>query len=680
MTVSGRSGTDRNLNDVLLAAIVESSDDAIASKTLDGVVTSWNPAAERLFGYTAGEMIGRPVAVLAAPGREAEMPMILERVRRGERVEHFDTVRKRKDGTLVEISLTVSPVRDARGRVIGASKIARDITERRVAERQRELLLAELDRRARENAELYQAVRCELEERRRAEAAGRAKSDFLAAMSHEIRTPMTGVLGMADLLAAADLPERERGHVEAIRASGRHLLAIVDDILDLARIEAGKLALERVDFTLAEVVEEVRSLMAPRAAERGLELRIDLEPGLASLVVAGDPTRLRQVLLNLVGNGLKFTHEGGVTVTVDQERRDGAGVRLRFEVRDTGIGIPAGRRAELFRAFAQAEGSTARLYGGTGLGLAISRRLVEAMGGTIGAESAPGEGSLFWFEVPLGVGDRAVAAERAAVDPASVPPLRILVVEDVEVNRAMLGGILGRHGHAVTFAGNGAEAVGLASRERFDAVLMDVRMPVMDGVEATRRIRRLPPPAGRVPIIGLTANVMAGERERYLAAGMDDCLGKPVDWGRLFAALARLDGGLAGPVAATAELEARGEPPGTATDHSEGSLLDRAALDEVMAGLPAAEGADLLRRVVDDVARSCALLGTLPAGSEEFLEEAHKLRGVARLFGLTEVGEMAAQAEAAARSGGDVAGSVERLARTVAATCAALREAQLFPA
>src|SRR4051794_91754 len=279
MTVSGRSGTDRNLNDVLLAAIVESSDDAIASKTLDGVVTSWNPAAERLFGYTAGEMIGRPVAVLAAPGREAEMPMILERVRRGERVEHFDTVRKRKDGTLVEISLTVSPVRDARGRVIGASKIARDITERRAAERQQERLLAELDRRARENAELYQAVRRELEERRRAEATGRAKADFLAAMSHEIRTPMTGVLGMAALLAAADLPERERDSVEAIRASGRHLLAVVDDILDLARIEAGKLVLERVGFTLAGLAEEVRSLTTPQAVARGLELRIDLEPG-----------------------------------------------------------------------------------------------------------------------------------------------------------------------------------------------------------------------------------------------------------------------------------------------------------------------------------------------------------------------------------------------------------------
>jgi CheY-like chemotaxis protein len=280
--------------------------------------------------------------------------------------------------------------------------------------------------------------------------------------------------------------------------------------------------------------------MAPQAAGRGLELRFDVLGSLGSMAVKGDPTRLKQVLLNLVGNALKFTHRGGVTVTVGREERDGAGVRLRFAVRDTGIGIPEEMQAALFDAFVQAEGSTTRRYGGTGLGLAISKRLVEAMGGAIGVESAPGKGSLFWFEVPLEVGDAAVAAARVDLDPASVPPLRLLVAEDAEANRELLREMLGRHGHAVAFAANGAEAVGLAARERFDAVLMDVRMPVMDGVEATRRIRALPPPAGRVPIVRLTANVVASERERYLAAGMDACLAKPVDWGRLFAVLARL--------------------------------------------------------------------------------------------------------------------------------------------
>jgi signal transduction histidine kinase len=233
-----------------------------------------------------------------------------------------------------------------------------------------------------------------------AEAAARAKSDFLAAMSHEIRTPMTGVLGMVDLLAAEPLAGKQKGYVEAIRTSGRHLLHVINDILDFSRIEAGRLPLERVDFAVPQLLERVRQLTASQAVERGLELRFGLD-GPAPPAVRGDPMRLKQVLLNLVGNALKFTREGGVAVTARQERADERGVRLRFEVRDTGIGMTPGQAAGLFQAFAQADRSTARRYGGTGLGLAISRRLVEAMGGEIGVDSAPGVGSLFWFEVAV---------------------------------------------------------------------------------------------------------------------------------------------------------------------------------------------------------------------------------------------------------------------------------------
>ena len=372
-------------------------------------------------------------------------------------------------------------------------------------------------------------------------------------MSHELRTPMTAMLGMADLLAAELLPGKQRDYVAAIRTSGRHLITIVNDILDFSRIEAGRLELERIDFSIPEVLERLRSLMEPQAQERGLDLTFELAEHSPPIAV-GDPTRLQQVLINLAGNGLKFTHKGGVTVAVSHHPAGDGQVRFRFEVRDTGIGIPEEKRAELFEAFSQADRSMARRYGGSGLGLAICKRLVEAMGGTIGVDSVPGIGSRFWFEIPLEVGDAAAVRERVAFDVASVLPMRILLAEDVELNRELLGDMLGRHGHEVVFATNGEEALGLAARERFDLVLMDVQMPVMDGVEATRRIRKLPPPAGTVPIVALTANVMAKERERYLAAGMVACLMKPIEWGELFAALARHGG--EGSVAARAKVAA----------------------------------------------------------------------------------------------------------------------------
>jgi CheY-like chemotaxis protein/HPt (histidine-containing phosphotransfer) domain-containing protein len=425
----------------------------------------------------------------------------------------------------------------------------------------------------------------------------------------------------------------------------------------------------------------VRSLRAAsRRENRGLELRFELDEHSPPIGV-GDPTRLRQVLLNLVGNALKFTHKGGVTVAVSSRPEGEGRVRLRFEVRDTGIGMTPGQAAGLFRAFAQADRSTARRYGGSGLGLAISKRLVEAMGGEIGVESAPGVGSLFWFEVALGVGDAAVASGRAGFDPASVRPLRLLLAEDIELNRDLLGDMLGRHGHEVVFAEDGAEAVELASRGGFDVVLMDVQMPVMDGVEATRRIRALPPPAGRVPIVALTANVMASERERYLGAGMDGHVMKPVEWGELFAALARHGGGAA--AAGVVPAGPRGPSPGPGTPETPPSAdqatLDRGLLDRLGATLPAEAFAGLVRRGIENAERACARLPTLPAGSEEQVREAHSLKGTAGTFGLRRVSVVAGEIEAAALEGREVSELVGRLAAAVAATRAELREAGLLP-
>jgi signal transduction histidine kinase/CheY-like chemotaxis protein/HPt (histidine-containing phosphotransfer) domain-containing protein len=535
------------------------------------------------------------------------------------------------------------------------------------------------DRAARQELEHYASSLAQA--RDEAAAASRAKSDFLAVMSHEIRTPMTTVLGMADLLAATELPEKARRHVRAIHSSGRHLLATINNVLDFSRIEAGGLVLEQIDFSLAEALEQVRSLMAPQAAERGLELCFEHDgPRMAEdgdgrqpcppllPVVRGDPTRLAQVLLNLVGNGLKFTPRGRVVVRV-AHRPDGQGrTRVRFEVRDSGIGIPQHQQARLFEAFTQAEDSTTRRYGGTGLGLAISKRLVEAMGGVIGLESMPGAGSTFWFEVPLAHGSELAAAERVTLARAALPPLRVLVVEDVATNRELLGEMLGQEGHAVAFAENGAEAVARVGRERFHVVLMDMQMPVMDGIEATRRIRQLPPPACAVPVVALTANVVAEEQQRYRAAGIDYCLTKPVVWQELFATLAEAADR---PTAAGAPT-----PAGGAREQAPSGTAQAEPLPPTgPAAGPAAKAgsAELIWRVIDDAERIHARLLALPPGSVELQHETHTLKGMAGLFGLQRICAVAGELQTAARDGLET----RRLLDQLGAAIAAAREERL---
>ncbi|WP_159715621.1 GAF domain-containing hybrid sensor histidine kinase/response regulator, partial [Geminicoccus flavidas] len=383
------------------------------------------------------------------------------------------------------------------------------------------------------------------EARREAEAAASSRSMFLATMSHEIRTPLTGVLGMVDLLAEEALTDRQAHYLRSIRTSGRHLLSVVNEILDYSRIEADGLVLEEVDFTLEELVEQLRSILGPQAADRGLRLDFDLPDGPLP-VLRGDPTRLRQVLVNLIGNGLKFTSEGGVRLGVRLGPADEAGWRVTFMVADTGIGIPKERQADLFKPFSQAELSTSRHYGGTGLGLAICGRLIAAMRGQITLDSVPDKGSTFHVYVPLGAGAMRPAASAAREAVPGGRALDVLVAEDVAVNRDLLQTVLARHGHRVEFAENGAEAVGKLKERAFDVVLMDVQMPVMDGIEATRRIRASQAPASRVPILGLTANVMAEERQHCLAAGMDQVLSKPFVWPELLAALGGIGGSTQG--------------------------------------------------------------------------------------------------------------------------------------
>jgi two-component system, sensor histidine kinase and response regulator len=514
---SFRDVTERHLAEITsrrLAAIVDSSDDAIIGKDLKSIITSWNVGAERIFGYTAAEMIRASIMRLIPPDRQEEELEILTHIRRGERFDHFETIRLAKDGRQINVSVTVSPIRDSSGHVVGASKVVRDITERKRAEE-----------------ELHRAKEVAEAAKEAAEAATRAKSEFLANMSHEIRTPMNGVIGMTGLLLDGDLNLQQREFAETIRASADTLLTIINDVLDFSKIEAGKLLFETLDFDLVETVESTLDLLAKRTHATGIELASAIAPDVPSRL-RGDPGRLRQILTNLIGNALKFTNTGEVVVRVSKGSETETHAEIRFEVRDSGIGISVEAQGRLFQAFSQADGSTTRKYGGTGLGLAISKQLVALMEGEIGVESEPGKGATFWFTAQL---EKQIG--EAETRHASAPH-RVLVVDDNHTNRQILRNQVAAWKLQVGGAASGEEALNLlraavAEGQPYDIALLDVQMPEMDGFTLAAKIKADPVLVG-TRLIMLTSMGHVLSSTELNQRRVEAYLVKPVKQSRLF--------------------------------------------------------------------------------------------------------------------------------------------------
>ena len=436
----------------------------------------------------------------------------------------------------MDISATISPIHDEKGAVVGASMIARDITARKKAE-------AELDRHRNHLEEQVQSRTVELAQAKEAaEAANIAKSAFLANMSHEIRTPMNGILGMVHFLRREATSARQLERLDVIDRSAEHLLDIINNILDLSKIEAGKLMLEEVPLHLQSILDNVRSMLSERIKKQGLMLKVEADDIAEHLI--GDPTRIRQCLLNFATNAIKFTEQGSVTLSLKTLGSTANDVLVRFAVTDTGVGVAPDARDRLFGAFEQADNSTTRKYGGTGLGLAINKRLAALMGGGVGFESVPGSGSVFWFTARLRKGDASSTAPRHS--PAVAEQLvrerhagaTILVANDEPINREVASQTLLTAGLKVDTAQDGAQAIAMAGARNYDAIFMDVQMPHVDGLESTREIRRIPG-YERVPIIAVTANAFAEDKARCEQAGMTDFLAKPFIPGDLFVILLR---------------------------------------------------------------------------------------------------------------------------------------------
>ena len=502
-----------------LAAIVESAEDAIIGHDLAGVVTSWNGAAERLFGWGAADMLGRSMSILAPPDRPDELASLLARVRDGQRVEQLETVRLARSGKRVDVAVSISPIRDERGQVVGAAEIAYDVSQRRRADE--ELLRA----------------------KEAAEEASRAKSRFLANVSHELRTPLNAIIGYGEMLIE---DAREHGHdrylpdLGKIRDSGRHLLALISDVLDLSKIESGRTTLHLETFDVADMLRDVAGTLAPLAARNRNRLEIDCDADVGR--VHADLTKVRQCLFNLLSNACKFTENGVVRLSATREAT-GGNEWVMFLVSDTGIGMSPEQIERLFEAFAQAEASTARRFGGTGLGLTISRTFARMMGGDITVSSAPGQGSTFTLVLPATV---APLPADAVISPAPArtggeSPVgdtyrepfprhgRVLVIDDDPAARDLIARLLRNDGFEPLLAGSGEDGLRVAREMQPQAVVLDIVMPGMDGWSVLSALK-LDPATANIPVVVTT---VLEDQDIAWALGAAHYLMKPVERERL---------------------------------------------------------------------------------------------------------------------------------------------------
>ncbi|MEX2587020.1 MAG: ATP-binding protein [Actinomycetota bacterium] len=613
-------------SEALFKALLNSAPDAAIIVDGEGRMVLVNEQAERVFGYPRAQLVGQPVEIL--------LPDRFRNAHMGHRKGYIADpktrpmgaglelagLRKNGEEFPVDISLSAITTEDE----TLAMAFIRDITDRKRAERELEA--------ARDQA---------LE-------ASRLKSQFLANMSHEIRTPMNGILGMAQLLLGSPLDATQSRQLMTLRESSLSLLALLNDILDFSKVEAGRLELESHDFDLLASVDGVAGLLAASAADKGLELIVDIGPDVSGWVT-GDPLRLRQVLINVVGNAIKFTEGGSVRLAVRKVEGD----RLRFEIQDTGIGIHPSDRARLMLPFSQADASTTRRFGGTGLGLAISTELIRKMGGSLDFTSEPGVGTTFWFEVDLPAADK-VPTDSVGIDagirsggpawPEIMPEVlragaRVLLVDDARLNLEVGTGLLSAAGYQVDGASNGMEALEAVQRTSYDAVLMDCLMPEMDGYEATRRIRQLKGPVAKTPIIAVTAAAMNEDRGRCLAAGMDDYVAKPLEAEVLLTTLARWVPEAVSGSADRSEIRA---------PDRDGKQILGEQYDQLVRSLPA----EVIRRVSEEfVSETPGLVADLSAAVRagertDAKKLAHKLKGSAATMGAVGLSSLAEKIEA----------------------------------